>query len=201
MTFDRWLSRLRDRGFVLCPASSAVPVDVRCLTPTGVGLHFRCRGVRVRLAVYRPGRAAWQVPLRDEDARPEETLELWQHRPVDLAEGAPSTGARLTFTGDPDPPPDREAMIDGSLVWGWCSHEAGLLRPREAAPLLELLLIDAGLDSVADPAATDTWPGVERVSAGWNGIGDGGRGSILASARLAVPLARSGRLRSKIYSG
>ena len=141
MTFDTWIARLRARGFILCPASSAVPVELRAVLPGGVGVHFRCQGVRVRLRVYRPGRAAWQIPLRDTGWCPEESLELWVHQPV-TGDAVPDRG-RLVFPDEARP--DDEIVLDGAREWGWRSYEAGLLRAAQAAPLFDLMLAGAGL--------------------------------------------------------
>ncbi|WP_063745376.1 hypothetical protein [Parafrankia sp. EUN1f] len=168
MTFESWLARLRDRGFVTCPGSSAVPIDLKAVTADGTGLHFRCRGVRVHLDVYRPGRAAWQTPLRDEAWSPEETLELWENRPVQ--DRTVPTGGRLVFVGPgpdsgpsrgggsgggepgsgrdgdgPEPRPDTRIVLDGARSRGWRGHEAGLLAAAEAAAIFESMLVLAGL--------------------------------------------------------
>jgi len=203
VTFDTWIARLRARGFVLCPASSAVPVEVRGVTPRGVGVHFRCRGVRVRLRVYRPGRAAWQIPLRDDGWCPEESLELWVHRPV-VGAGVPERG-RLVFPDEA--PPDDELVLDGSREWGWRSHEAGLLRAAEAAPLFDLMLAGAGLtDTGLDDAGPDdagpAWTAGSRSVLAAAG-GDGRRTrdanpdvarAVVEAASEAVDLARIAHL-------
>lgn len=140
-----WMNRLRADGYLVCPGSCAVPVDVRGVRGDGVGLHFRCRGTAIRLAAYRPGRAAWQVAVRDASWCPEESLQLWVHSPLDGT--PPPTDARLAFPGDAGP--DREVILDGSDAWGWRGHEAGLLRPDTAARLFDHLLA-----TLADPTAT-----------------------------------------------
>lgn len=151
LMFENWLARLRDRGFVTCPASSAVPVDLRAVTLDGTGLHFRCRGVRVALQIYRPGRAAWQTPLRDEHWAPEESLELWENRPL-RGRQVPD-GGRLVFTGDgADPKPDAEIVLDGAHSRGWRGHEAGLLPSAEAALIFETMITIARLVTGADLA-------------------------------------------------
>ncbi|OHV43106.1 hypothetical protein BBK14_10775 [Parafrankia soli] len=182
MMFESWLARLRDRGFVMCPASSAIPVDVRAVAADGTGLHFRCRGVRVRLAVYRPGRAAWQTPLRDENWAPEESLELWERRP--LRDGTVPAKGRLVFVADGEDgaaEPDAEIVLDGARSRGWRGHEAGLLRTAEAASLFENMLLVAGLaaeiDEIPDAASppvfavlpSTPWPLVQADPAGWDG--------------------------------
>jgi hypothetical protein len=145
VSFKAWMNRLRADGYLLCPGSSAVPVDVRGVRRDGVGLHFRCRGTAVRLAAYRPGRAAWQVAVRDAGWCPEESLQLWVHRPLDGTPPPPE--ARLAFPGDAGP--DREVILDGADAWGWRHHEAGLLRPDAAAQLFDHLLA-----ALTSPGAT-----------------------------------------------
>ncbi|WP_261575968.1 hypothetical protein [Frankia gtarii] len=136
MSFEAWMARLRNEGYLVCPGSSAVPVEIRGVRPDGVGLHFRCRGTSIRLAVYRPGRAAWQVAVRDDGWCPEEALQLWAHLPLDGP--PPPADARLAFPGDARP--DQELVVDGARAWGWSRHEAGLLRPSAAAYLFGHLL-------------------------------------------------------------
>jgi hypothetical protein len=142
VTFEAWLDRLRTEGYQLCPASTAVPVELRAVRPDGWGVHLRCRGVRVRLGFYRPGRSAWQVPLRDGEALPEDTLELWEHRQLPQAAGTLPEGTRVAFTGAPDTP-DHEVVFDGAEERGWTAHEAGLLRAPAAAELFAALLAAA----------------------------------------------------------
>jgi hypothetical protein len=137
VSFKAWMNRLRAEGYLVCPGSSAVPVDVRSVRRDGVGLHFRCRGTAVRLDAYRPGRTAWQVAVRDEAWCPEESLQLWVHRPLDVSP-APA-GALLAFPGDDGP--DQQIIVDGAKAWGWSRHEAGLLRPAAAADLFDRLLV------------------------------------------------------------
>lgn len=139
MTFDAWLDQLRADGYLLCPSSTAVPVELRAVRPDGWGVHLRCRGVRVRLGLYRPGRAAWEVPMWDPTAAPEETLELWQHLPLALAGPVLATGTRIAFTGDHERP-DHEAIYDGAREHGWRGYDAALLPPAAAARIFTQLL-------------------------------------------------------------
>ncbi|EIV95511.1 hypothetical protein [Frankia sp. QA3] len=180
MSFKAWMARLRDEGYLVCPGNSAVPVEIRGVRPDGVGLHFRCRGTSVRLAVYRPGRAAWQVAVRDEGWCPEEALQLWVHRPLDGP--PPPAEARLAFPGDGGP--DQELVVDGARAWGWSRHEAGLLRPTAAAYLFDHLL------------ATLTGSGAQealgiRGHGGWTGP-DRPVGAGVAPARTGSPTRRTG---------
>jgi hypothetical protein len=185
VTFQAWLGRLRSDGHVVCPASSAVPVELRVVRPDGVGLHFRCRGVRVRLGWYRPGRAAWQTPIRDERWCPEESLELWEHRPVEPAGEVPDYG-RLVFPDGGEP--DRQVILDGAREWGWRSHEAGLLRAASAAVLFTRLLAVA--EGIACVSALDRDGGgllTAEAPEPWEG---GGSADIPALPFL-IPPARS----------
>jgi hypothetical protein len=140
------MARLRSEGYLVCPASSAVPVELRGVRPDGIGLHFRCRGVTVRLDWYRSGRAAWQTPVWDDRWSPEEALELWTHEPAEPTGAIPDV-ARLVFPDGGEP--DRQVVLDGAREWGWRSHEAGLLPPARAAVLFTRLLDVA--DRNADP--------------------------------------------------
>ncbi|KJE24915.1 hypothetical protein FF36_00525 [Frankia torreyi] len=179
VSFKAWMARLRDEGYLVCPGSSAVPVEIRGVRPDGVGLHFRCRGTSVRLAVYRPGRAAWQVAVRDEGWCPEEALQLWAHRPLD---GPPPTAdARLAFPGDAGP--DQELVVDGARAWGWSRHEAGLLRPTAAAYLFDHLLATL-VGSGAQEAL-----GI-RGQGGWATTPDRPVGAGVAPARTGSPARR-----------
>jgi hypothetical protein len=136
VNFQQWTARLRAQGWRICPSSTGVPVDLRGLLPDGRGFHLSCRGVRVHLAVYRPGRACWHVPVVADISRPEEAISEWEHRPLDGV-GDPPPGTQLVFDG---PAPDSHAVWDGARERGWTSYEAGLLRPAEAAAHFTSLL-------------------------------------------------------------
>jgi hypothetical protein len=189
VTFEAWLGRLRNDGYLLCPASTAVPVELRAVRPDGWGLHLRCRGVHVRLGLYRPGRPAWQVPLRDRHVIPEETLELWEHRPLrqaaDPGVGLPA-GTRIVFTGTEDLP-DHQLVFDGSREHGWRGHEAGLLRAGAAAEIFVALLAAAEpeLDRWRPSAASAG--GLQLSSASLSAVEAAPRrGSAVPSARVAA---------------
>ncbi|WP_007514977.1 hypothetical protein [Pseudofrankia saprophytica] len=155
MTFEAWLARLRNDGYLLCPASTAVPVELRAVRPDGWGLHLRCRGVRVQLGLYRPGRSAWQVPLWDRDVLPEDSLELWEHRPLPLTGVAVPEGTRIAFTGAHEAP-DHLVVFDGARERGWRGYEAGLLRSGDAAEIFAALLAAAEPELVHwGPAASE----------------------------------------------
>ncbi len=175
MSFKAWMNRLRADGHLVCPTSSAVPVDVRSVRQDGVGLHFRCRGTAVRLAAYRPGRTAWQVSVHDEAWCPEEALQLWSHRPLESP--PPPSGARLAFPGGQ---PDQVIVLDGARTYGWTSHEAGLLRPADAAPLFDRLAADLALDATTPPIRPATPARTEHRTL-----------SLGGSPGITVPAARS----------
>jgi hypothetical protein len=171
VTFEAWLARLRNDGYLLCPASTALPVELRAVRPDGWGLHLRCRGVRVQLGLYRPGRSAWQVPLWDRDVLPEDALELWEHRPLPSAAAAMPAGTRIAFTGGRESP-DHSVVFDGAHERGWRGHEAGLLRSSAAAEIFAVLLAAA-----------------EPELARWHPVGAGGHPPARAAAASAVPAA------------
>jgi hypothetical protein len=192
VTFEAWLGRLRLDGYLICPASTALPVELRAVRPDGWGIHLRCRGVHVRLGLYRPGRAAWQVPLRDRYAIPEESLELWEHRPLRQATAdvtpagtALPAGTRIAFTGDHETP-DHQVVFDGSRERGWRGYEAGLLRAGGAAEIFTALLTsaDAQLTGQEHPVSPAGAAGpASPVPAGSRGVGAG-----------AIPAARGPRV-------
>ncbi|MBL7494797.1 hypothetical protein [Frankia nepalensis] len=177
MTFEAWLDRLRTDGYLLCPASSAVPVELRAVRPDGWGVHLRCRGVHVRLGLYRPGRSVWQVPLWDREVVPEDALELWEHQPPPSAAGLLPVGTRIAFTGAADAP-DHQAVFDGATERGWRGHEAGLLSPADAAKIFGTLL-----------AATE--PELARWRRPAPALG-GAAAPAAAPATGTVPAARTG---------
>lgn len=156
MIFHEWVKKLSASGYVVCPGSSAVPVEVTGIRPDGVGFHFRCRGVQARLGVYRTGRARWQVPLWDDVWSPEEALQLWELRVIDgeRCHDLPEA-ARLVFT-DPGEPDD-VVVFDGSVESDWRGYDAGLLSVDAAAKLFERLsgqvAVGAVAPGIAVPAA------------------------------------------------
>ncbi|WP_322752153.1 hypothetical protein [Frankia sp. Cas3] len=101
-TFNEWTADLRAAGFWLCPASCGVPVELRGLRPDGFGFHLRCRGVRVTLSLFCPGRAMWQLPHWDPRWTPEEGLSLWVNHPIDHpSSGYRTFGSRVLSASDP----------------------------------------------------------------------------------------------------
>ncbi|WP_239405547.1 hypothetical protein [Frankia sp. Cj3] len=182
-TFEEWTAHLRAAGFRLCPASCGVPVELRGLRPDGFGFHLRCRGVRMTLSVFRPGRAMWQFPYWDPTWTPEEGLSLWVNYPADYSSwGGRAFENRIRSVSDGDGDgdsdvidsgparpgvvpgvvpggeavfdrarlffehedvPDHQVVFDGGRERGWRGHEAGLLRPGEAAKLFARLMAEA----------------------------------------------------------
>jgi hypothetical protein len=141
MTGPTWTTDLKHHGITLLPGSSTVPVEVYGLLPDGTALHFRCRGTSVTLRLYDAADVSVAVGVR-EPVRTElpVTGEVWL-APADVLASA---GGRTVLTGAPL----AEAVLDGRERFGWTAHEAGLLRPAAAVPLLlELLddLLGAGL--------------------------------------------------------
>jgi hypothetical protein len=210
VTFQEWIEKLHADGNLMCPGSSAVPVELAGVRPDGTGFHFRCRGVRVRLALYRRGRASWQLPVWDDRWSPEEGLSLWEHRPVETPSGVPAPAgvwgmaagpegavagrpggmgagtARLVF--DDPARPDRVAVVDGAAEWGWTSHEAGLLDATAAAVLFDRLT--AEVDGLA---GRRTSPG-RRMEADIPGDDPDAPGdTVHAGISVVVPYARSRR--------
>lgn len=137
LRFDEWVARLTAAGHRVCPASTAVPVELCGLRPDGTGFHFRCRGTRVTLSLYAPDRTRWQVRVFDPGWTPEKTLAMWERRPYTCWEEAPPD-SRLVF--DQGERPDAVVVYDGARERGWTGHEAGLLRAGDAAALFEHLL-------------------------------------------------------------
>ena len=135
-----WLSLLAGRGLQVCPSSVTVPVELRGLLPDGRGFHLLCRGVSVRLDLYAPERAAWEVPVAPVSTRPEDAYADYAISPLTRPgrlEGRPE-GARLIFA-EPDHPDERR-VFDGRERLGWRGHDAGLLRPESAVAILLRLL-------------------------------------------------------------
>ena len=148
-----WHSSLAQRGLQICPSSVTVPVELRGLLPDGRGFHLLCRGVSVRLDLYAPERAAWEVPVAPVSARPEDAYADYAIAPLTRPgrlEGRP-VGARLVFA-EPDRPDERR-VFDGQARLGWRGHDAGLLQPESAVVILLRLL--ARDDLARDDLARD----------------------------------------------
>ena len=152
------LAALAGRGLQLCPSSVTVPVELRGLLADGRGFHLLCRGVSVRLDLYPPERAAWEVPVAPLSARPEDAYAEYAIQPLTRPgrlDGRPE-GARLVFA-DPDHPDERR-VFDGRARLGWRGHDAGLLAPESAAAILLRLLAMEDLprdDLTSDGLAAD----------------------------------------------
>ena len=137
-------TELQRHGITLLPGSSTVPVELYALLADGRALHFLCRGTSVTLRLHDGADVAVAVGIR-EAVRTElpVTGEVW-FAPGDVLASA---GGRTVLTGSPV----AEAVLDGRERFGWTGHEAGLLRPAAALPLL-LELLD---DLVGDTTGAD----------------------------------------------
>jgi hypothetical protein len=123
LTFSTWTDALRRRGFVVVPASHAVPVQLWLTTPDGCALHFLARGTRLTLRRYAATDLAALV-LRSE-------CDCEEHR---------TAGASVRTVLTTGAAPAAEAVFDGADRRGWRGYEAGLLGVAAAADIFEELL-------------------------------------------------------------
>ncbi len=123
LTFSTWTAALRRRGFVVLPASHAVPVQLWLTTPDGCALHFLARGTRLTLRRYAATDLAALV-LRSE-------CDCEEHR---------TAGAAVRTVLATGAAPAAEAVFDGADRRGWRGYEAGLLGVAAAAEIFEELL-------------------------------------------------------------
>jgi hypothetical protein len=123
LTFSTWTAALRRRGFVVLPASHAVPVQLWLTTPDGCALHFLARGTRLTLRRYAATDLAALV-LRSE-------CDCEEHR---------TAGAAVRTVLATGAAPAAEAVFDGAGRRGWRGYEAGLLGVAAAAEIFEELL-------------------------------------------------------------
>lgn len=129
LNFTRWTRALSARGYVVLPASHAVPVSLwlREAEPAGTApgrvLHFAARGTRLRLAVYRAT----------------DLTTLLLRAACDCAEHR-QAGATGRVVLNPGAEPLEVHEIDGAQVFGWRGHEAALLPLQETAGLFEGLV-------------------------------------------------------------
>ena len=123
LTFSTWTAALRRRGFVVLPASHAVPVQLWLTTPDGRALHFLARGTRLTLRRYAATDLAALV-LRSE-------CDCEEHR---------TAGAAVRTVLARGAAPAAEAVFDGMERRGWRGYEAGLLGVAAAAEIFEELL-------------------------------------------------------------
>lgn len=123
-------------GLRLLPGSHAVPVELLVQLPDATIARFTARGTALRLRHYAPEALTSMV------IAPE----------CGCGDHHPKTGPdRVTLSAFATPL--SEHVLDGELVFGWTSHEAGSLRLPDALPhfftLLPLLTPTRTLVSVA----------------------------------------------------
>jgi hypothetical protein len=129
LNFTSWTRALSARGYVVLPASHAVPVSLwlREAEPSGSApdqvLHFAARGTRLRLAVYRAT----------------DLTTLLLRAACDCAEHR-QAGATGRVVLNPGAEPVEVHEIDGAQLFGWSGHEAAVLPLQETAGLFESLL-------------------------------------------------------------
>ena len=129
LNFTGWTRALSTRGYVVLPASHAVPVSLwlregeRAGTAPDRVLHFVARGTRLRLAVYRAT----------------DLTTLLLRAACDCAEHR-QAGATGRIVLNPGAEPLEVHEIDGGRVFGWRGHDAALLPLQETAGLFESLV-------------------------------------------------------------
>lgn len=121
--FAAWTQALAARGFVVLPASHAVPVELWLREPAGTVLHLRARGTTLALRRHAAADLTGLL-LRAE-------CDCAEHR---------TAGARARSVLRPGAVPLAEAVLDGADAFGWRGVEAGLLDVAGAAPLFDALL-------------------------------------------------------------
>ena len=127
VTTPSWADVLATRGLRLLPQSQLVPIDAWLAAPRSPSrlLRLVARGTRVRLTVY-DGSDLTTMLVRAE-------CDCEEHRQAGAA-GRPALR--------PGAAPLAEVVYDGARRDGWTGVAAGLLRPDEVAPVLDLLLHD-----------------------------------------------------------
>lgn len=127
---------LVSRGLRLLPGSYAVPVELLVELPDATIVQFTARGTTLRLRHYSP-EALTSIVIAAECG-------CGDHHP----QTGPDRVTLSTFAT-----PLSEHVLDGELLFGWTSHEAGKLRLPDALPhfftLLPLLAPSRTLVSVA----------------------------------------------------
>jgi hypothetical protein len=116
MNLSAFADLLASRGLRLLPGSHAVPVDLLIQLPDATIGHFTARGTTVRMRLYGPD-ALTSIVIAAE---------------CGCGDHHPQTGPnRITLSASAVPLTER--VIDGELLFGWQSHEAGHLRLADAA--------------------------------------------------------------------
>jgi len=127
---------LTSRGLRLLPGSHAVPVELLVELPDETIARFTARGTTLRLRQYSPD-ALISIVIAPE---------------CGCGDHHPQTGPdRVTLSAFATPL--AEHLLDGELLFGWTTHEAGTLRLADAIPhfftLLPLLTPTRALAVVA----------------------------------------------------
>jgi hypothetical protein len=116
MNLQAFAHLLASRGLRLLPGSHAVPVELLVQLPDATVARFTARGTTLRMSRYSPD-ALTAITIAAE---------------CGCGDHHPQTGPiRVTLSRYAVPFDER--TIDGELVFGWQSHEAGLLRLPDAA--------------------------------------------------------------------
>jgi hypothetical protein len=116
MNLQAFAQLLASRGLHLLPGSHAVPVELLVQLPDATVARFTARGTTLRMSRYSPD-ALTAITIAAE---------------CGCGDHHPQTGpSRVTLSQYAVPFDER--TIDGELVFGWQSHEAGLLRLTDAA--------------------------------------------------------------------
>jgi hypothetical protein len=115
MNLQAFAHLLASRGLRLLPGSHAVPVELLVQLPDATVARFTARGTTLRMSRYSPD-ALTTVTIAAE---------------CGCGDHHPQTGpTRVTLSRYAVPFDER--TIDGELLFGWQSHEAGLLRLPDA---------------------------------------------------------------------
>jgi hypothetical protein len=130
MNFADWTHALAERGLRIVAPSHPTPIQVSALIPDGGLVLFRCRGTRVTMERYRASDLLVAAPAANRGCE------------CGRSHGADPLGALEAprFIVPAEARPALVAAYDGAADRGWSTHEAGLLRPVEAAPLFDTLL-------------------------------------------------------------
>jgi hypothetical protein len=116
MNLPAFAALLASRGLRLLPGSHAVPVELLVQLPDATIARFTARGTTLRLSRFSPD-ATTAITIAAE---------------CGCGDHHPQTGpTRVVLSRYAVPLEER--IIDGELLFGWQSHEAGLLRLADAA--------------------------------------------------------------------
>ncbi|WP_433002078.1 hypothetical protein [Kribbella sp. CA-294648] len=114
---------LASRGLRLLPGSHTVPVELLVQLPDATIARFTARGTTLRLRHYSPD-ALTSIVIAAE---------------CGCGDHHPQTGPnRVTLSAFATPL--SEHVLDGELLFGWTTHEAGALRLADAIPHFFTLL-------------------------------------------------------------